>query len=241
MKSCAVFKGGVVDYGKGLLLQEQARALVTDGMWDGVLILLEHTPVITIGRSGGRENLLVSSEALAGQGVEVCETSRGGNVTCHNPGQIIGYPVLDLARWRQDVHWYMRRVEEILIRTLARLGLQASRNDQYTGVWLKDEKVAAIGVYVKRWVTSHGFALNVNNDLSLFKAIVPCGIKDFGVTSLARANCGKSVEQVMEMIGEDFGWVFDCKMIEINSLGDGAASDGKSISRPSPQGMQAHA
>jgi lipoyl(octanoyl) transferase len=241
MKYCAVFKGGVVDYGTGLLLQEEARAQVADRIWDGVLILLEHTPVITIGRGGGRENLLVSPEVLAREGVEVCDTSRGGNVTCHNPGQIIGYPVLDLARWRQDVHWYMRMVEETLIRTLARLGLQGSRNDHYTGVWLEDEKVAAIGVYVKKWVTSHGFALNVNNDLSLFKTIVPCGIKDFGVTSLAQANCGTSVEQVMEMIGEDFGQVFNCTMIEINSLGIGTALDGESVPRPLPQEMQAHA
>jgi lipoyl(octanoyl) transferase len=241
MKSCAVFKGGIVDYGTGLLLQEEARTPVSEGMWDGVLILLEHTPVITIGRSGGRENLLVSPEILAGEGVEVCDSSRGGNITCHNPGQITGYPVLDLAHWQQDVHWYMRRVEETLIRTLARLGLRASRKDQHTGVWLENEKVAAIGVYVKKWVTSHGFALNVNNDLSLFNAIVPCGISNFGVTSLARANCGASVEQVMEMISEDFGQIFNCTMTEISSLGDGAALDGESLSRPLPQEVQAHA
>lgn len=241
MKRCAVYKGGIVGYGQGLAIQEEARTLVTSGVWDGILILLEHTPVITIGRSGGRENLLVPPPVLAGRGVEVVDTVRGGNITCHNPGQIVGYPVLNLSRWREDVYWYVRTLEETLIRTLARFGLNGRKNDRYTGVWLDEEKVAAIGVYVKRWVTSHGFALNVNNDLSLFEAIVPCGIKDFGVTSLVRANCRTSVESVMEMFREDFGQVFDCTMTDIDRLGDGVQFGSERISRHLPEGVQANA
>jgi lipoyl(octanoyl) transferase len=241
MKSCAVYKGEIVSYGQGLAIQEAARALVTSGAWDGILILLEHTPVITIGRSGGRENLLVSPRILAGRGVEVADTVRGGNITCHNPGQIVGYPVLNLSRWRQDLHWYVRTVEETLIRTLARFGLNGRRSEPFTGVWLDEEKVAAIGVYVKGWVTSHGFALNVNNDLSLFKAIVPCGIRDFGVTSLARAGCRADMESVKGMFREDFGQVFDCAMADINILGDDAEFGSGRVSRRLPEGMHAHA
>ncbi|MDP2267906.1 MAG: lipoyl(octanoyl) transferase LipB, partial [Deltaproteobacteria bacterium] len=227
MKNCAVYKGGIVSYGQGVAIQEGARTLVAAGAWDGILILLEHTPVVTIGRSGGRENLLANPRTLTGQGVEVVDTNRGGNITCHNPGQIVGYPVLNLSRWQQDVHWYVRTIEETLIRTLARFGLNGSRNDHYPGVWLEREKVAAIGVYVKGWVTSHGFALNVNNDLGLFNAIVPCGIKDFGVTNLTQANCRTSVESVMQMFREDFGQVFDCTMADIDIFGDGVEFGGE--------------
>jgi lipoyl(octanoyl) transferase len=241
MRNCAVYKAGVVSYAQGLAIQEEARVLVASGAWDGILILLEHTPVITIGRSGGRGNLLVSPHVLAGEGVEVVDTVRGGNITCHNPGQIVGYPVLNLSHWQQDVHWYVRMVEETLIRTLARFGLKARRNDHYTGVWLEQEKVAAIGVYVKEWVTSYGFALNVNNDLSLFGVIVPCGIRDFGVTSLARQNCLTSVEKVSEMFQEDFGQVFDCTTSTINRLDDSVGPGGECISRRLLQDMRANA
>lgn len=241
MKNCAVYQGGIVSYQQGLAIQEKARILVASGAWDGILILLEHTSVITIGRSGGRENLLVDPLTLAAQGVEILDTNRGGNITCHNPGQIVGYPILNLSRWQQDVHWYVRTLEEALIRTLARFGLQGRRNDHYPGVWLEQEKVAAIGVYVKGWITSHGFALNVMNDLDLFKAIVPCGIKDFGVTSLARESCRTSVESVMEMFREDFGQVFDCTMADSDVLSDDVKSGSERIARRLPQRMQANA
>ena len=229
MRNCAVYKPGVVSYAEGLAIQEKARALVASGAWEGILILLEHTPVITIGRSGGRGNLLVSPRVLAGEGVEVVDTVRGGNITCHNPGQIVGYPVLNLSRWQEDVHWYVRMLEEALIRTLTRFSLEGRRNDRYTGVWLGEEKVAAIGVYVKEWISSHGFALNVNNDLSLFGVIVPCGIKDFGVTSLARHNCLMSVERVSERFQEVFRQVFDCTTSTIDRLDEGIGSGSECI------------
>jgi lipoyl(octanoyl) transferase len=241
MKNCAVFKGGIVGYEQGLAVQQEARKLVASGVWDGILILLEHTPVVTIGRSGGMENLLVDPLILADEGVALFSTERGGNITCHNPGQLVGYPVLNLYHWQQDVCWYVRTVEETLIRTLARLGLEGKRKDHYTGVWLDSGKVAAIGVYVKGWVTSHGFALNVNNDLNLFNAIVPCGIKDCGVTSLARGNCLRSVDDVMAMFQEDFRQVFNCAMTDIDELGDGIGYGCGRFQSFLPEGMQTHA
>ena len=164
---------GLVSYAEGLSLQKQARALVEEGKYDGVLLLLEHRPVITAGRSGGRENLVASPAELAEAGVEFVESDRGGNVTCHNPGQLVGYPILNLVRWRQDVHWYVDRLEEVLIRTLAEYGVQAGRKARYTGVWVGNCKITAIGVSVRHWITGHGFALNVGNDLALFRSKFP--------------------------------------------------------------------
>jgi lipoyl(octanoyl) transferase len=241
MNYCAVFKGGIVSYEQGLAIQEKARTLVHSGRWDGILILLEHKPVVTIGRGGGRDNLLVDIRTLASQGVEVVDSSRGGNITCHNPGQIVGYPVFNLCRWQKDVHWFAQTIEETLIRTLARFGLEGSRNDGYPGVWLDEKKVAAIGVYVKGWVTSHGFALNVTNDLSLFKAIVPCGLANFGVTSLAQANCRTSVESVMQLLQEDFMQMFDCTMADIDSVDESIESGRGCLFRRFSPGMEANA
>jgi lipoyl(octanoyl) transferase len=241
MRHCAVYKAGVVGYAEGLAIQDKARALVASGAWEGILVLLEHAPVITIGRSGGRGNLLVTPESLALEGVEVVDTVRGGNVTCHNPGQMIGYPVLDLSLWQEDVHWYVRMLEGTLIRTLARFGLEGVRRDRYTGVWLGQEKVAAIGVYVRDWVSSHGFALNVSNDLGLFERIVPCGIQGSGVTSLARQGCVTDVETVSEMLAEDFGQIFECTTSTIDRLDDGCQIGGEGIPRRLRQDARVHA
>lgn len=218
MRHCAIYRGGVVQYGLGLALQEKARKLVSAGIWDGIVLLLEHEPVITLGRRNDRENMLISKTELTRAGIEVAETQRGGNVTCHSPGQLVGYPVLDLGHWQRDLHWYLRRLEEALILTLIPFGLRANRKEGFTGVWLEDEKVAAIGVYVQEWVTSHGFALNVKNDLRLFDAIVPCGISDFGVTSLARRNCPLGVEEVAAEFLGAFARLFDCTLTGIDDL-----------------------
>jgi|WetSurMetagenome_2_1015567.scaffolds.fasta_scaffold609416_1 lipoate-protein ligase B len=152
------------------------------------LVLVEHDPpVITMGRSTqGTDNVLVPREALALQGIEVHETSRGGDVTYHGPGQLVGYPILRLDLHGRDVRRYLRDLEEVLIRLLARFGVEGQRSEGLTGVWVGNHKIAAIGVAVSRWVTYHGFALNVEPDLSHFGLIVPCGIRDKGVTSLAR-------------------------------------------------------
>jgi len=213
MKRCLLLRPGLVDYDTGLVLQNKARLLVEAGKYDGVLILLQHLPVITIGRDGGAENLLADPLRLSWRGVAVVHADRGGNITCHSPGQLVGYPIFNLKSWRRDVHWYVDRLEEAIIRTLAGYGLKSGRKAKYTGVWLADEKIAAIGVSVRRWITGHGFALNIDNDLTFFSAIVPCGISDFGVTSLARAGVAVAPAEVASALTGAMAAVFACTFI----------------------------
>jgi lipoyl(octanoyl) transferase len=177
---------GVVPYEDGLELQ---RALVERRKADEIpdqLLLLEHPPVITLGvrTRHDRSHVVASPETLEEQGVEVFESGRGGDVTYHGPGQLVGYPILDLRPDRCDVHRYVRDLEEVLIRAAAAFGITAGRSSGLTGAWVGDEKLAAIGVRIARWITSHGFALNVSTNLAHFGLIVPCGITDKGVTSL---------------------------------------------------------
>jgi lipoyl(octanoyl) transferase len=198
-------------YAEGLALQ---RSLVEErqrGRVDDVLLLVEHPHVITLGvrGDGGRSHILASPDLLVARGVEVHETGRGGDITYHGPGQIVGYPILDLKPDRCDVHRYVRDLEEILIRTATHYGIAAERVPGLTGVWVGDDKLAAIGVRVARWVTSHGFAFNVTTDLDYFNLIVPCGITDRGVTSLARL-LGRAVDRrdVEDRIVSNFCEVF---------------------------------
>jgi lipoyl(octanoyl) transferase len=179
---------GVVPYANGLTLQKE---LVERRKADAIpdqLLLLQHPPVITLGvkTRNDRSHVLATPEALAAQGVELFETGRGGDVTYHGPGQLVGYPIISLKPDRCDVHRYVRDLEEVLILTAASFGVTAGRIEGLTGVWVGMEKLAAIGVRISRWVTSHGFAFNVTTDLSHFNLIVPCGITDKGVTSLER-------------------------------------------------------
>jgi len=179
---------GLVPYADALAMQ---RALVEDrraGTVDDLLLLVEHPHVLTLGvrGDGGRAHILATADALAARGIEVHETGRGGDITYHGPGQIVGYPIIDLKPDRCDVHRYVRDLEEVLIRTAAGYGVVAERVEGLTGVWVGREKLAAIGVRIGRWITSHGFAFNVSTDLEYFNLIVPCGIADRGVTSLAR-------------------------------------------------------
>jgi lipoyl(octanoyl) transferase len=177
-----------VPYAEGLDLQRGLVAERQQGRVDDVLLLVEHPHVLTLGvrGDGGRGHILASTDQLASRGVEVHETGRGGDLTYHGPGQIIGYPILDLKPDRCDVHRYVRDLEEVLIRTAADYGIVAHRVPGLTGAWVDQHKLAAIGVRIARWVTSHGFAFNVTTDLDYFNLIVPCGIADRGVTSLAR-------------------------------------------------------
>jgi lipoyl(octanoyl) transferase len=202
---------GSIPYADALALQ---RALVEDrraGRIDDLLLLVEHPPVLTLGvrGDGGRSHILAAPEALASRGIEVFETGRGGDVTYHGPGQIVGYPILDLNPDRCDVHKYVRDLEDVLIRTAGDYGIATARVPGLTGVWAGREKLAAIGVRISRWVTSHGFALNVTTDLSHFELIVPCGIADRGVTSLARLGCTASRTEVEDRIVNHFCAVFD--------------------------------
>jgi lipoyl(octanoyl) transferase len=179
---------GVVPYAEALALQKQLVDDRREGRIADTLLLLEHPHVLTLGvrGDGGRSHILATDEALASRGVDVFETGRGGDITYHGPGQIVGYPILDLKPDRCDVHRYVRDLEEVLIRVAADSGLAAERVQGLTGVWVGGEKLAAIGVRIARWITSHGFALNVSTDLDYFDLIVPCGIRDRGVTSLSR-------------------------------------------------------
>jgi lipoate-protein ligase B len=178
-----------------------------------VLLFVEHPPTYTLGRSGRREHLLVDPENPAALEAGFVETDRGGDITFHGPGQVVGYPILDLRRWAADVHQYLRALEEVLILALGRYGIEASREAGYTGVWHTAGKLAAIGVRVSRWVTSHGFALNVNTDLDYFSRIVPCGIVGRSVSSMAKVlEAPVSPESVRDEISSSFGSVFGRRM-----------------------------
>jgi lipoyl(octanoyl) transferase len=199
-------------YAEALALQ---RALAEDrraGRIGDTLLLVEHPHVLTLGvrGDGGRSHILASDHTLAMRGVEIHETGRGGDITYHGPGQIIGYPILDLKPDRCDVHRYVRDLEEVLIRTVADFGIEAGRVEGLTGVWVGREKLAAIGVRIARWITSHGFALNVTTDLDYFSLIVPCGIADRGVTSMATL-LGRPVDSsdVSDRIAAHMSNVFD--------------------------------
>jgi lipoyl(octanoyl) transferase len=200
---------GRVPYARGLELQQELVAERQAGRIPDQLLLLEHDPVFTLGRNARTANVLLPAETLRERGFEVFETGRGGDVTYHGPGQVVGYPILDLAPDRRDVHRYVRDLEEVMIRTCAEYGLQASRIQGLTGAWLGDEKIGAIGVRIARWVTSHGFAFNVGTDLTAFELIVPCGIRGRGVTSLER-KLGRPLplDDVMDRLAGSFVAVF---------------------------------
>ncbi len=189
-----VVQAGRVPYGEALEWQRSlARARIERRLSHDLLLLLEHPPVVTLGRNAHAGHLLSRT------GVEVFEVERGGDVTYHGPGQLVGYPIMDLSGHRQDLHWYLRTLEEALIIALADLGIPAARNPDFTGVWTRGRKVASIGVHVKQWVTWHGFALNVTTDLSAFDRIIPCGIPGVVMTSVAReAGSGKGEAELWD-------------------------------------------
>lgn len=178
---------GRLPYGEALELQRSiARDRISGAIPQDVLLFVEHPPVVTLGRGTKEKNLVSSPEFLQSKGVELFEVERGGDVTFHGPGQLVGYPIIDLKRHRQDLHWYLRKIEEALINTLADYGIPGERNTAFTGVWTRGRKIASIGVHARDWVTWHGFALNVTTDLSYFDLIVPCGIDGVVMTSIAR-------------------------------------------------------
>jgi lipoyl(octanoyl) transferase len=210
MKSALQVELGFIGYADALALQQRLVAARKAGQIEDVLLLCEHPPVITLGRNGKRENLLASENVLRQKGVEIHETDRGGDITFHGPGQIVGYPIIDLGAIRRDVHWYVRMLEETMIRTTTEFGIAAKRVAGKIGIWVQagetEEKLAAIGVHLSRWVTSHGFAYNVATDLRYFDLIVPCGIADRKATSLEKL-LARSVQQteVMPTLANHFG------------------------------------
>lgn len=205
---------GRVAYADGLLLQEELVARRQRGEGRDTLVLLEHPRVLTLGRNAHAENLLLDEDALRARGFETFEVGRGGDVTYHGPGQLVGYPVLALAPDERDAHEYLRRLEQVLIEALEDFGISARRHAPHTGAWVdvggESRKIAAIGVRLSRWVTSHGFALNVDCALEDFDVIVPCGIREHGVTSMSEVlERSISVSEVQPAIADHFARVFD--------------------------------
>ncbi len=212
MRGLFVVDLGRRSYGDALDLQRQvARARIVGDVDQDVLLFVEHPPVITLGRSSKAAHMLATPEHLRRQGVELFEVERGGDVTFHGPGQLVGYPIIDLKRHRQDLHWYLRQVEQFLIDALATYGLRGTRRPPYTGVWLDERKVASIGVHARDWVTWHGFALNVATDLRYFDLIVPCGIQAVQMTSLHTElpNATPALSSVAERVAAAAATLFD--------------------------------
>ncbi|MBA7524330.1 Octanoyltransferase [subsurface metagenome] len=186
MNTIQLIQSGLTDYNQIWDLQRELLEKVTASRSENYLILTEHNPVITIGKSGNIKNLLVDESYLKTKGIEITKIDRGGDITFHGPGQLVGYPILNLSAFEKDVHWYLRKLEEIIIKTLEIFGIEGKRIPGLTGVWVGDNKICAIGVKVTRWVSMHGFALNLSTDLNYFKYIVPCGISDKGITSILK-------------------------------------------------------
>src|SRR6267154_4031662 len=221
MNACSIVDLGLIAYAEAWELQERVVAARKAGAIEDVLLFCEHPHVITLGRSGNRANLLASESVLRQKGVEFFATSRGGDITYHGPGQLVGYPILNLAAIRRDVVWYVRTLEDAMIRATAEFGVTSERLAGKTGIWVRtgntEEKLAAIGVHISRWVTSHGFAYNVSTDLRNFDLIVPCGIAGCKATSLEKL-LGRSVEkeEVAPRIAKHLGEVLALEMKEIS-------------------------
>ncbi len=223
MRTLHVRRLGRVRYAEGLDLQARLVAERQAGEIPDQLLLLEHEPVFTLGRNARRDNVLLSDEMLRQRGFDVFESGRGGDVTYHGPGQVVGYPILDLSPDRRDVHRYVRDLEEVMIRCCGDYGIEAVRVDGLTGAWVGREKVGAIGVRIARWVTSHGFALNVATDLAAFDLIVPCGIRGRGVTSLERLlGRGVPLDDVMDRLAPHLAAVFERELVPVSAPTPGA-------------------
>jgi lipoyl(octanoyl) transferase len=198
---------GRMPYAQAFALQQRLVGQRKCGEICDQLLFVEHPHVVTMGRNGRNENLLASPELLERAGIQFHSTDRGGDVTYHGPGQVVGYPIIDLREWDRDVVKYVRALEDVLIAVLAEFGIRGGREPGATGVWVNGAKVAAIGVHVSRWVTSHGFALNVDTDLSYFRYIVPCGLTK-PVTSLRALGCEATRTEVVSALARHFGTIF---------------------------------
>jgi lipoyl(octanoyl) transferase len=214
MRTCEIHRLHLVTYENGMRLQEKLVGMRQRDEIGDQLLLLEHPPVITLGRGGKRDNLLASPEALSAQNIRFFETTRGGDITYHGPGQIVGYPILHLGENNRDVRKYVTKIEEVLIRTVAEYGITAARIEGKRGIWAGHDKIAAIGVRIARWVTSHGWALNVNTNLEHFRLITPCGLHGSGVTSIERELGRKiALEEVRDILAAKFAEVFERELV----------------------------
>lgn len=211
MRICEVQDLGRLSWNAAYAIQRERVAQRKSASIPDQLLIVEHPHVVTMGRNGHRENLLASQELMERAGITFAETNRGGDVTYHGPGQVVGYPILDLREWKRDVVAYVRGVEQGIIDALATFGISAGRLEGATGVWVDGAKIAAIGIHISRWVTSHGFALNVDTDLSYFRYIVPCGLTK-PVTSMHALGVTARREQVVAALVESFGRIFEVEM-----------------------------
>lgn len=214
IKEILYVDAGVVDYKLVWDLQKIILDLRYQNKIPDVLFLLEHPHTYTLGKIADKENLIVDQNFLESKNISVYEIDRGGDITYHGPGQIVGYPIINLDSWKRDTHKYLRGLEEVIIRTCSEYGLNCRRDSNYTGVWIEDRKIAAIGIKVSRWITMHGFAFNINTDLSLFNGIIPCGIKDKSVTSLDKElKSSVAISEVKEKLIENFKAFFNYDII----------------------------
>ncbi|MCU7490931.1 MAG: lipoyl(octanoyl) transferase LipB [Ignavibacteria bacterium] len=210
MRELVYYDLGLIDYEKAWDLQRKTFDSRRNKDVPDTLYLLEHPHTYTLGKVADRKNLISSENFLKEKGISVYDIDRGGDITYHGPGQIVGYPILDLTEWKQDTHLYLRSIEEVIILTCRDYGLHAGRIEKLTGVWIEDRKIAAIGIKVSRWITMHGFAFNVTTDLSLFQGIIPCGITDKSVTSLSKElGYDPDMNEVKEKLVNNFKRIFN--------------------------------
>ena len=204
-----------IDYKEAWDLQRSIHQLRVENKTDDIFFMLEHQHTYTLGKTADKQNLVGDKKYLTDNNIAVYDIDRGGDITYHGPGQIVGYPIINLTNWNQDTHKYLRAIEEVILKVCAEYGLNGSRVDKYTGVWIEDRKICAIGIKVSRWITMHGFAFNVNTDLKLFNGIVPCGISDKAVTSLSKElKKEMKISEVKEKIIHHFSNIFYYKQIE---------------------------
>ncbi len=201
---------GFIDYKESWELQQEIHKKRVSNEVEDTFFLLEHPNTYTLGKTAHKENLVGSEEYLKQNQISVYDIDRGGDITYHGPGQIVGYPIIDLNNWYKDTHKYLRALEEVIIKTCSNYGIDCERNEKHTGVWIGDRKIAAIGIKVSRWITMHGFAFNVNTDLNLFNGIIPCGIQDKSVTSLSKELKSEiGIKEVKEKLLINFTRLFD--------------------------------
>lgn len=206
---CRAYNLGIIEYKEALKLQERLVKARIAGNLPDTILFLQHPPVLTMGTSAREDNIIAPRNTLAGEGVAIVYTDRGGDITVHEPGQLVGYPIFNLNTKGRDLHVYVRNLEEVIIRTLSDYYIAAHRDSNHPGVWVGEEKICAIGIRVSRWVTKHGFALNVNNELKHFSYVRPCGISDKGITSMSRLlgrelNIGNVMLRIIERCSQVF-------------------------------------
>ncbi len=221
-KTISILELGRTSYAACWELQRRLSEDRQSGTRGDLLLLTEHDHVYTLGKGANDDHLLAGDEELRRTGAEVFHIDRGGDITYHGPGQVVGYPILDLRLHKEDLHWYLRNLEEVIIRALAAFDIDGTREEGLTGVWVDGEKIAAIGVKVSRWITMHGFALNVSTDLSRFERIIPCGIFHKGVTSMEKVLGRRvEIEEVNRAVADSFAQVFEAEPVRASSQDEG--------------------